>query len=137
MRISLRYATEADTPTLGHINVACFKQQQLWGSAYPGLKDEAVLPAKIARALQKMADPETHVIVAADADSPGEPVIGYSRWTIPGTPKPVELSPDGKDFAGADNLPEGANRTVLEAFKEKLKECRKVHLVEGDISEYF
>lgn len=137
MRLSLRYATEADTPTLGHINIACFKQQELWGSAYPGLEDETVLPVKVARALQKLADPTMHVVVAVDADAPGQPVIGYSRWTIPGTPSPVELSSTGQDFASADNMPERANRRVMEAFVEKLKECRKVHLVEGDLSEYF
>lgn len=132
----MRYATEADTPALGQINVACFKQQELWGSAYPSLADEAVLPAKVSRALQKLSEPETHVIIAVDTDAPGQPVVGYSRWSIPETSNSVELSPTGQDFADTDNLPEGTNRKVLEAFKEKLKECRKVHWVEGDLSEY-
>lgn len=137
MRLSLRYATEADTPTLGQINVACFKQQELWGSAYPSLADETVLPAKVSRALQKLSDPETHVVIAVDSDAPGQPVVGYSRWSIPGTPSHVELSPTGQGFANAESLPEGTNRKVLEAFKAKLKECRKAHWVEGDLSEYF
>lgn len=136
MGLSLRYATEADAPTLGHINVTCFNRQELWGSAYPGLDDETILPAKAARALQKLADPAMHVVVAVETDAPGQPIIGYSRWTIPGAPSPVELSPTGQDFAGAGNLPEGANRRVLEGFQTKLKECRKEHLMEGDLSEY-
>ena len=137
MGLSLRYATEADAPTLGHINVTCFNRQELWGSAYPNLDDKTVLPVKAARALQKLADPAMHVIVAIETDAPGQPIIGYSRWTIPGTPSPMELTLTGQKLAGADNLPEGANRRVLEAFQAKLKECRKEHLVEGDLSEYF
>lgn len=137
MGLILRHATEADATTLGHINVTCFNRQELWGSAYPGLDDETVLPAKSARALQKLADPAIHVVVAVETDAPGQPIIGYSRWTIPGAPSPVELSRIGQDFAGATNLPEGTNRRVLEAFQAKLKECRKEHLVEGDLGVYF
>lgn len=137
MGLTLRYATEADAPTLGHINITCFNRQELWDSAYPGLDDETVLPAKAARALQKLADPAIHVVVAVQTDAPGQPIIGYSRWTIPGAPSPVELSPTGQDFVGAANLPEGTNRRVLEAFQAKLKECRKEHLVKGDLGAYF
>lgn len=136
MVLTIRYATEADADALGQINIACFNHQELWGNAFPGIPDETVLPFKAARFLQKLADPTVHVIVLVETDAPGQPIVGYSRWTIPGVPSPVQLSPTAQEFVGSNTLPEGARQSVLNEFHEKLKACRNEHLVEGDICVY-
>ena len=127
MVLTVRYATEADAYVLGQINIACFNHQELWGNAFPDICDETVLPFKVARFLQNLADPEVHIVVVVETDIPGQPIIGYSCWTIPGVPSPLQLSSTAQDFIRSSGLPEGTKKTVLNGYRQKLYACRDEH----------
>lgn len=137
MVLTVRYATEADAYALGQINIACFNHQELWGNAFPNIRDETLLPFKVARFLQNLDDPDVHVVVVVEADAPGQPIIGYSCWTIPGVSNPLKLSSTAQDFIKSSSLPEGAKMTVLNGYREKLYACRDEHWMKGDICVYF
>ena len=131
--LTVRYATEADAYALGQINIACFNHQELWGNAFPDIHDETLLPFKVACFLQNLADPDVHVVVVAETDAPGQPIIGYSCWTIPGEPSPLQLSSTAHEFMKSSSLPEGAKKMVLNGYREKLYACRNQHWMKGDI----
>lgn len=115
MVLTVRYATEANAYALGQINIACFNHQELWGNAFPDIHDETLLPFKVACFLQNLADPDVHVVVVAETDAPGQPIIGYSCWTIPGEPSPLQLSSTAHEFMKSSSRPEGAKKTFISA----------------------
>ncbi|PLN86354.1 acyl-CoA N-acyltransferase [Aspergillus taichungensis] len=138
MGVSIRHATEADAPALGNINVAAFCHQEFSKNAFPGHEPAAILPLKIARALDKLADPTVHVLVAVDEDSPDKRVVGYSRWTIPDDPSPVTLSADGQEtiarLTRGEIYPEGAKLEMVQEFLVMIKEKRAMYLRESEIT---
>lgn len=140
MGVTLRYATEADAPALGSINVAAFCHQGFSINAFPGQEPAAILPLKTARGLDKLADPTVHVLVAVDEDSPNKRVVGYSRWTIPNEPSPVTLSADGQEtiarLTRGELYPEGTKLEMVQQFLVMIKEKRAKYLRELEISMY-
>lgn len=138
MGVTLRYATEADAPALGSINVAAFCHQGFSINAFPGQEPAAILPLKTARGLDKLADPTVHVLVAVDEDSPDKRVVGYSRWTIPNEPSPVTLSAEGQEtiarLTRGELYPEGTKLEMVQQFLVMIKEKRAKYLRELEIS---
>lgn len=138
MGVTIRYATEADAPALGNVNVAAFCHQGFSVNAFPGQEPAAILPLKIARCLDKLADPTVHVLVAVDDDSPDKRVVGYSRWTIPNDLSPVTLSAAGQEtiarLTRGELFPEGTKHDLVKEFLVMIKEKRAKYLREGEIS---
>lgn len=131
--IQIRYSIESDAPALGQLNIDSFKHHQYWKNAFPNIEPAATFPLKQARALEKMTAPDVHILSALD----GEKIVGYSRWRFPGSQDgAVELSDEAKaKIASVESLlPEGANKQIYENFFVTLKELRKVHANEEDIS---
>lgn len=137
MSIQVRYATEADSPALGHINVASFHHQRYWPNVFPNMDPMAVLPLKVTRSLEKMADPTVHVLAAVDTTA-ADRVVGYARWTIPGerNPNVVALSAQGQDAVAnrASKVPAGTVMPIYEHFFGVMKKWREVYVKEDDIS---
>lgn len=137
MSIQIRYATEADGPALGQINIDSFKHQRYWGNVFPGLDDAAIHPVKHFRSLEKMADPTVHVLSAVDTAA-GDRVVGYARWTIPGESNPnvVALSEEAKKTTAdmSSVMPAGMSMSIYRDFFTKMKKYRGEYVKEDDMS---
>ncbi|PYH43731.1 acyl-CoA N-acyltransferase [Aspergillus saccharolyticus JOP 1030-1] len=92
-RYKIRPATESDAPHLAHINIVAFHHSPFWHNLFPNLDIAATTPLKLARTLAKLADAESHLLVAEEVSS-GR-VVGYARWIAPGIDaedSPAEVS---------------------------------------------
>lgn len=138
MPTTIRYASEADRPVLGAINVEAFASSGFLPNTFPHATPDGLVAFKGAMSLKHLASPKTHVLVATDPDS--GTVVGYCRWVIPQgigyDCEPEPLSDEGK-AALADPMqfaPRPMNDGVYNAFKSTLEEKRKEHATDDDLS---
>lgn len=137
---TIRYATEADCPALGTVNIQAFMASgfAFLFNLFPQASQESIAPFKAAVSLKRLADPKVHVLVATDPET--DAVVGYCRWTIPlgigYDSEPVRLSEEG--VAAMENprqfAPQPMNEEVYKAFIELLAENKKQYTTEDDFS---
>ncbi|RMJ25796.1 hypothetical protein PHISP_03355 [Aspergillus sp. HF37] len=134
---TIRYASEADRPVLGAINVEAFASSGFLPNTFPQAGRDGLRAFKGAMSLKHLADPKTHVLVATEPES--GTVVGYCRWVIPQgigyDCQPEPLSDEGA-AAVADPMqfaPRPMNEGVYNAFKSTLEEKRKEHATDDDL----
>ncbi|PYH79483.1 acyl-CoA N-acyltransferase [Aspergillus uvarum CBS 121591] len=140
-RYTIRPAIPQDAPHLAHINITAFEPTPFWRNLFPNLDRTATYPLKLARALTKLVDGESHVLVAEDPAT--SEVVGYARWTVPGPgpfapPSIGDLSPEHAHLVttfrrdGDAALPPGINLAVHRRFWGELDRLKEKYLREGD-----
>ncbi|OJJ50305.1 hypothetical protein ASPZODRAFT_128925 [Penicilliopsis zonata CBS 506.65] len=150
--MSIRYATEAVTPSLARINVDAFRGKGMLENIFPAasVSEQQMLAYKTLRTARFLADENYHVLSAEDSSS-GQ-IVGYARWLIPSRTYSIlagrsqsedERDPRAmpvlseevasiKDMAG--HAPPGMNVEGLNALKAMMEEKKgKVIDVERDM----
>ncbi|KAE8145248.1 acyl-CoA N-acyltransferase [Aspergillus avenaceus] len=135
MPIHLRYATEADSAALAHINAASFSPSIFYQNAFHDVTYSALYTLKYARSLQRLIDPRTHNVVAIDTDT--GTVVGSARWIIPQdrTEPMAEISEDGQRMAENPEqfIPVEVKQEIYASWVNMTKESRKKHLRDDDL----
>ncbi|KAA8648889.1 hypothetical protein EYZ11_006053 [Aspergillus tanneri] len=135
MPIQTRPTIESDVPALALINIDCFSHHEYWHNAFPSMDPARTYPLKFARCLQKLDSMDEHVFTAVDSTT-GR-IIGWSRWTIPGSADArVPLSEEAKmKITQIESvIPEGTNRALYDDFFTTLKETRALNMEIDDIA---
>ncbi|EAW10411.1 GNAT family N-acetyltransferase [Aspergillus clavatus NRRL 1] len=135
--MNIRYATEADTPTLAEINIVSFQHGPFYRATFRNVDPRVAIPMKHARGLSKLTNPRTHLLVATDA---AEQILGTARWLFPASSPAREtgaiaISDEGRAKAAQveELRPQGMNLAVYEEFLKVLEETRATHAKEDDI----
>jgi hypothetical protein len=140
MVYQIEYATEADGPALGRINVESFQARGLLHDVFPEASEARLQEFKAVNAMKHLANPQMHVLKATDPAS-GE-IVGYGRWLIPASvdfaASQPALSERAQEFAQDPTRfsPQPMNKALYTEFRKILEESRKRHTTEEDMSRW-
>jgi len=132
----IQYATEADGPALGKVNVQSFQARFALRAIFPESSQTVLQEYKTHVGMKHLANPNMHVLKIHNPD--GE-LVAYGRWQLPDSfgQSQVTLS-EKASLAAKDPLvyaPKPMNEKVYKVFKKILEDARKQYTGEDDIRE--